>query len=86
MNLWIDLASGAARGLQPYLRVAGAIADRYIAWVTSRLQAERPGEESASAALFLTAIQGMHILEAIGRPSIAAKGGTQVVANFRRSI
>jgi AcrR family transcriptional regulator len=38
MRLWLDLASGAARGLQPHLHVAGEIADGFLAWVTSRLK------------------------------------------------
>src|SRR5271157_5373740 len=40
MPLWLDLASGAARGLQPHRDVAGAIADGFLAWVTIRLQPE----------------------------------------------
>ena len=40
MPLWLDLASGAARGLQPHRDVAGEIADGFLAWVTIRLQPE----------------------------------------------
>jgi hypothetical protein len=30
MSIWLDLASGAARGLQPHRAVASAIADGYL--------------------------------------------------------
>src|ERR1700722_15250273 len=57
MPLWLDLASGAARGLQPHRDVAGAIADGFVAWVTVRLQPEGDGEPSQLAPLFLASIE-----------------------------
>src|ERR1700679_4323676 len=36
MPLWLALAAGAARGLQPHRDVAGEIADGFLAWVTVR--------------------------------------------------
>lgn len=86
MHLWLDLASGAARGLQPHLHFTGQIADRLLAWVTSRLKVEAHGNHAASAALFLAYIQGLHILEAIGRPSIADSAATELTARLRRAI
>jgi hypothetical protein len=86
MHLWLDLASGASRGLQPHRYVAGQIADKFLAWVTSRLKVEAHGNHAASAALFLTFIEGMHILEAIGRPSIAESAVTALTANSRRAL
>ena len=71
MQLWLDLASGAARGLQPHLHVAGEIADGFLAWVTSRLKVEAQGDHAKSAALFVACIEGMYLLEAVGRPGIA---------------
>jgi AcrR family transcriptional regulator len=71
MPLWLDLASGAARGLQPHRNVAGEIADGFLAWVTIRLQPEEGGEEPLSAPLFLAAIEGMYLLKAIGRGALA---------------
>ena len=59
MNIWLDLASGAARGLQPHLAVASAIADGYLAWVASRLEPQSDGVPPSSPALFLATIQGM---------------------------
>jgi hypothetical protein len=71
MLLWLDLASGAARGLQPHRDVAGKMADGFLAWVTIRLQPESDGEPSLLAPLFLASIEGMYLLKAIGRGAIA---------------
>ena len=71
MNIWLDLASGAARGLQPHRAVASAIADGYVAWVASRLEPQSDGVPPSSPALFLATIQGMYSLTAIGRPAVA---------------
>src|ERR1700679_1507390 len=56
MPLWLHLASGAARGLQPHRDVAGAIADGFLAWVTIRLQPESDGDPASLAPLFLASI------------------------------
>lgn len=71
MPLWLDLASGAARGLQPHRDVAGDIADGFLAWVTVRLQPESDGEPSLLAPMFLASIEGMYLLKAIGRGALA---------------
>ena len=75
MPLWLDLAAGAARDLQPHRDVAGRIADGFLAWVRLRLPLEDDGEPSSLAPLFLVAIEGMYLLEAVGRerlPDLAA--------------
>ncbi len=71
MPLWLDLAAGAARGLQPHRDVAGEIADGFLVWVTIRLQPESDGEPSLLAPQFLASIEGMYLLKAIGRGAIA---------------
>ena len=82
MHLWLDLASGAARGIQPHLHVAGEIADGFLAWVTSRLKVEAHGNPATSAALFMACIEGMSLLEAVGRPSIADFASTELNARL----
>jgi AcrR family transcriptional regulator len=71
MPLWLELASGAARGLQPHRNVAGEILGGFLAWVTIRLKPETGGEPRFLASLFLASIEGMYLLEAIGRRDIA---------------
>ena len=53
--------------MQPHRTVAGAIADGYVTWAAARLDDGSP----SSAALFITTVQGMYLLSAIGRPAIA---------------
>ena len=84
MHLWLDLASGAARGRQPHLTIAGAIADGFLAWVAGRLEDQRGADHSLSAALFLASIEGMHLLEAIGRRSIADSAVAELSARSKR--
>lgn len=73
MNIWLDLAAGAARDLQPHRNVASAIADGYLVWVNDRLAHIVDSGPSQSAPLFLAAIEGMFLLNAIGRPAVASK-------------
>ena len=80
MNVWLDLASNAARNLQPYRNVASAIADGYIAWVASRLERQGDGAPAGSAALLLSAIQGMYLFTAAGRPAIAGSALIELLA------
>jgi hypothetical protein len=84
MHLWLDLAAGAARGLEPHHNIAGAIADGFLAWVTSRLKVPRATELASSAALFLTSIEGMLFLEAAGRRSISDAAVTELAALSKR--
>lgn len=72
LNIWLDLAAGAARGMQPHLKVAGSIADLYLDWVTVRLVPEANDVPSHGAPLLFATIQGMNLLNAIGRPAIAS--------------
>jgi AcrR family transcriptional regulator len=80
MPLWLDLASGAARGLQPHRDVAGAIADGFLAWVAIRLQPEGDGEPSLLAPLFLASIEGMYLLKAIGRGALADRAAVELAS------
>jgi AcrR family transcriptional regulator len=82
MPLWLELASGAARGLQPHRDIAGEIADGFLAWVADRLPPERNGDPS-SAPLFLVAFEGMYLLKAIGRGAIADPAATDLASRIR---
>ncbi len=77
MPLWLDLAAGAARGLQPHREIAGRIADGFLSWVTIRLLPEEGGP-SQMAPLFLAVIEGSYLLSAFGRGSIADAAIDQV--------
>ena len=83
MPLWLDLASGAARGLQPHRDIAGKIADGFLAWAAIRLQPDSGGQPSSWAPLFLASIEGPYLLKAIGRGAIADAAVRELVARFR---
>ena len=71
MHLWLDLAAGAARALEPHRAIAGGIADGFLGWVESRLDVGPEGDRSRSAALLLATIEGLLVLDAVGRRTIA---------------
>jgi len=77
MQVWLDLASGAARGLQPHRAIAGEIADGFLAWAAARLERE------SDAPLFLASIEGMYLLRAIGRDAIADGAAAALVSRGR---
>jgi AcrR family transcriptional regulator len=83
MPLWLDLASGAARGVQPHRDVAGEIADGFLAWVTVRLQPESDRGPPLLAPLFLASIEGMYLLKAIGRGAIADSAAIELTSRSR---
>ena len=83
MPLWLDLASGAARGLQPHRDIAGQIADGFLDWVAIRLKPESDGEPPLLAPLFLASIEGMYLLEAIGRGALADSAATELSSRTR---
>lgn len=85
MQLWLDLASGAARGVEPHRDIAGEIAGGFLAWVTIRLQPESDGEPPLLAPLFIASIEGMYLLKAIGRDAIADSAFIELVSAIRRN-
>ncbi len=80
MPLWLELASGASRGLQPHHDVSGRIMDGFLTWVTVRLRPEDDGEPAQLAPLFLASIEGLYLLEAIGRSALADSAVTELVS------
>lgn len=84
MHVFLDLSSGAARGREPHLHVAGQIADGFLAWIKSRLKPEPHRDVDALAALFMALVEGMHVLEAIGRPGIGEAAATELCRVLQR--
>jgi AcrR family transcriptional regulator len=71
LSLWLEVAAGAARGQEPYRGVGGAIADGFLAWAGERLLVEREEERAPQAALLLATIDGLALLDAVGRGAAA---------------
>lgn len=70
MRLWLELAGSAARGNQPHRAVSGSIADGFLSWMESRLSVAET-ERARSAAMLLVIIEGLVLLDAIGRSNLA---------------
>lgn len=73
MWLWLELAAAAARGQEPHRAVAGRIADGFLAWSEARLDVPDPAERAAQAALLLATVDGLALLQAVGRAGPAAQ-------------
>ena len=71
MHLWLDLAAGSARGLEPHRAIAGGIADGFLSWLACRLHVEPEDGRASSAALLLATIEGLLVLDAVGRRTVA---------------
>lgn len=71
--LWLELAAAAARGQEPHRGVAGRIADAFLAWGAARLDTADPAERGAQAALLLATVDGLALLQAVGRGAAAAR-------------
>ena len=83
MPLWLELAASAARNLQPHREIAGEIADGFLAWVAIRLEPEGDSEPVSLAPLFLASIEGMYLLEAIGRGNMANSAAIALASRSR---
>ena len=71
MDIWLSLSARARSHPTPDMAIAGAIADRFLAWTTDRLSAASEAARAEDAALLITVLNGLHVLQAIGRAGIA---------------
>ena len=71
MRLWLELAASAARSQEPYRAIAGRIADGFLAWTAERLHVEREADRAPQAALLLATVDGLALLDAVGRGEAA---------------
>lgn len=67
MCLWLEIASRASRNVAPYDQLARIIAEGFQSWISARLRASHDGE----AALLLATVEGIVVLDAIGRGDVA---------------
>ncbi|MEI6159756.1 MAG: hypothetical protein WCP77_07980 [Roseococcus sp.] len=68
MWLWLELAAAAARGQEPHRAIAGRIVDGFLAWAAARLDEAAP---AGQAALLLATVDGLALLDAVGRGAAA---------------
>jgi AcrR family transcriptional regulator len=72
MRLWLEVTILSARGEEPYRAIAGRIADGFIAWVASRLDTQDETQRHAIAARIVAIIDGLVVLDLVGREATAA--------------
>lgn len=72
MRLWLELAASAARGEEPHCTIAGRIADGFLAWAAARLLVEHEADRGPAAALLLATVDGLALLDAVGRGGAAS--------------
>lgn len=67
-RLWLELAAGAVRGVQPHRDVAPVIAARLHRWLAGRLAGTDQPDAAAldRAAVLFAVIEGLELLRAVG--------------------
>lgn len=73
MQLWLEIASGAARGDPIYKDVGERIGRGFYAWAAAQLASPTTEARERDAARLLTAIEGMALLKALGMADVAEK-------------
>jgi AcrR family transcriptional regulator len=71
MDIWLNLSAGACGNRAPHSRIAGAIADRFLAWATDRIAGVDQKAREDEAALVVAVLNGLHVLQTIGRVDVA---------------
>ena len=70
MRLWLDIVSSASYGIRSHRDAGQGIAAGFRDWVIQRLPLDEPAPHR-SAALVLTLIEGLIVMDAVGQPDIA---------------
>jgi AcrR family transcriptional regulator len=71
MDIWLNVSARACTNPLPYRRIAGTILDGFLAWAADRIDGTSPVACRQEAALFVTALNGMHVLQSIGQTGVA---------------
>jgi len=71
MRLWLEVVIFAARGEQPYLTVAGAVADGFVALAAARIDLPDEPARQAAAVRLIALLDGALLLDLVGRSPLA---------------
>lgn len=69
-KLWLDIVAQASRGEEIYRHTGGAMIGSYIGWLKNHLP-ENTQNPDKVAALLLTLIEGMVVMDAVGRNDLS---------------
>lgn len=73
MQLWLDLAAGAARGNALYRRVGEGIGRGFFDWLVSQISQDDMERRDHEAARLLTLIEGMVLLKSLGLDDVGER-------------
>jgi hypothetical protein len=71
MRLWLEVVIYASRGEQPYLTVAGRIADGFVALVAAMIDHPEEAVRKSKAARLIAILDGAILLDLAGRKPLA---------------
>lgn len=72
MRLWLELVALASRNEEPFRAIAGQLSDGFLHWISARLKVAKEADRAATAALLFATVEGMMLLNAIGREWMVA--------------
>jgi AcrR family transcriptional regulator len=70
LRLWLELSVLAARGEEPYKRIAGRMADGFVGMVAHALDIEDEAARDAAAARLVAMMDGVLLLDCVGREAL----------------
>lgn len=71
MIVFLEAATFAGRGVEPYRAITGQIVQGFMDWASARLDAPDPAVRTRQAAELLTRIDGAMLMDVLGRRDIA---------------
>jgi AcrR family transcriptional regulator len=82
LRLWLELSVLAARGEEPYRSTAGRMADGFVAMVDYALDIEEAAARHAAAARLVAMMDGVLLLDCVGRESLGTAALRSVKEGF----
>jgi AcrR family transcriptional regulator len=77
MQVWYELVAFSSRNEEPYRSVAAQVSDGFLAWITGLLIVENEADARPAAALLLSALEGLLMLESLGKSDITTDALTR---------
>ena len=71
MRVWFELVTLAMRGQQPFLAIAGQVADYFVDWVAARLADGDDAARREMSAHLIATLDGLVLLDCVGRHGVA---------------
>ncbi len=86
MRVWFELVTLAMRGEEPFLGIAGQVADYFVDWVAARLEGDDASARRAEAAYLVSALDGLVLLDCVGRHEAADMALAHLIETAQRDM